>query len=335
MEKRGKSPLAYHYGRNFWLLIFGFAHMIFIWEGDVLMVYAACAFVLYWLRKLPSKWQFGLGLLIFFVPSLLNLWINTTLPQMQPADLQYLESYWQPEETAVSSEIAYYRSPYFDQLSDWWAEDTDTSPTTTAEQLLEISALTEFFLRALGMMLIGMAFYTWGILTAKRSDEFYTKMAFIGFGVGLPAALISLYQYTVHDWGAWYSLFNGRIPNHIATPFIASGYIALIMLWSRSNTLANFRDKLAVVGRMALTNYIGQSLIGTFIFYGFGFGLIGSLNRVQQFLIILLIWTFQIFFSSWWLSRFQYGPLEWIWRMLSHRRWQPIQKKPVVQVVGD
>ena len=335
LEKRGKSPLGFHYSRNFWLLVFGAIHSIFIWEGDILTIYAACAFVLYWLRKLPAKWQFGLGLFVFFVPSLLNVWINSTLPTMTPADMTYLESYWQPSDTAVSAEIAYYRSPYFDQLSDWWAEDTDTTPITTAQELFELSALTEFFLRALGMMLVGMAFYTWGILTAKRSDAFYTKMAWIGFGVGLPMVLISLFQYEVHQWDAWYSLFNGRIPNHIATPFMASGYIALIMLWSRSKIWVNFRDKLAAVGRMALTNYIGQSLIGTFIFYGFGLGLFGMLNRVQQFGIILLIWTFQIFFSSWWLSRFQYGPLEWVWRVLSHRRWQPIQKKQVVQVAGD
>lgn len=79
------------------------------------------------------------------------------------------------------------------------------------------------------MMLIGMAFYTWDILTGKRATNFYIKMAGIGFGIGLPIALIGLYQYTVHNWNAFYALFVGRIPNHVATPFVASGYIALIM----------------------------------------------------------------------------------------------------------
>ena len=150
-------------------------------------------------------------------------------------------------------------------------------------------------------------------------------MATIGFAIGLPMTLISLFQYNFHQWDASYSLFIGRIPNHIATPFIASGYIALIMLWSKSSSFTLFRDRLALVGRMALTNYIGQSIIGTFIFYGFGLGLFATLGRGQQLLLIVLIWAFQLWFSSWWMQRYRFGPLEWIWRMLTNRRWQPLR----------
>ena len=331
LEKRGKSPFGFHYLRNFWLLIFGLLHSIFIWDGDILFIYALCSFVLYWLRRISPKWQLGLGLFIFFIPSLLGGGISALFPHLAPADWAAAESFWQPSETAVAEELALYRGNYSEQLVHRAEQDTASASSTFGENLVGLNLLVEFFGRALGMMLVGMAFYSWGILTARRSDAFYIRMAQIGFGVGLPMALISLYQYVAHDWGAVYSLFNGRIPNHIATPFIASGYIALIMLWSRSNAFVKLRDRLAAVGRMALTNYIGQSLIGTYIFYGFGLGLFGTLNRVQQFIIILLIWVFQIVFSSWWLDRFQYGPLEWVWRMLSHRRWQPLQKKLVVE----
>ena len=156
-------------------------------------------------------------------------------------------------------------------------------------------------------------------------------MALICFGVGLPFALISLYLFTAQNWDALYSQFIGRVPNHIATPFISSGYIALVMLWSKSGFALKLQNQIAAVGRMALTNYIGQSIIGTFIFYGFGLGLFGTMNRIEQLLIIFLIWIGQILFSSWWLNRFQYGPLEWVWRILSHRRWQPLQRKNVAQ----
>ncbi len=331
MEKRGQSPFWFHYIRNFWLLMIGLVHAILIWDGDILVIYALASFVLYWLRKLSPKWQLALGLIIFFVPSLVSLGVNAVLPHLEPADLQYLESYWQPGETAVTTEIQLYQGAYADQVAYRWGTNAASVPYTAGQGLLELSLLIEFFSRALGMMLIGMAFYSWGILTAKRREAFYINMALIGFAIGLPLASISLFQYTAHQWGAFYSLFNGRIPNHIATPFIASGYIALVMLWSRSNHFARLRDKLAAVGRMALTNYIGQSLIGTFIFYGFGLGLFGTLNRVQQLLILLVIWVCQIYFSAWWLSRFQYGPLEWVWRMVSHRRWQPLRKKQTLQ----
>lgn len=323
MEKRGESPLKFHFTRNFWLLIFGLIHSILIWNGDVLIVYALCSFVLYWFRHVSPKWQIALGLLIFFVPSFFNLWVNSVVPSLEPVDVAYLEAFWQPGETAVSTEIAFYQDGYLTQVNDRLQE---TNVTTVGQALLDLSLLIEFFCRALGMMLVGMAFYTWGILTAKRNDAFYQKMIVIGFGFGLPLALVSLYQYTAHNWVWSYSLFVGRIPNHIATPFVASGFIGLVMLWCRSPFLANLRDRIAAVGRMALTNYIGQSLIATFIFYGFGLGLFGMVNRVQQLLIILLIWAFQIAFSFWWLRRFQYGPLEWVWRCLSHWRWQPLQR---------
>ena len=335
MEKRGESPLKFYYLRNFWLLIFGLIHSIFIWNGDILVVYALCSFILYWLRHLPPKWQMGLGLFLFFIPSFFNVWVSGTLPYLQEADWHYLESYWQPAATAVTAEIDLYQGSYADQVVYRLNEDSALVPYTDGQDLLEMSLLLEFFCRALGMMLVGMAFYSWGILSGKRSVNFYVNMALAGFGLGFPIVLLGLYQYTAHNWNAAYSLFLGRIPNHIATPLIASGYIALVMLWSRSDFLTNLRDRLAAVGRMALTNYIGQSLIATFIFYGFGLSLFGSVNRVQQLLLILFIWSIQILFSSWWLSRFQYGPLEWVWRCLSYWRWQPLLKKRAAEVYGD
>ena len=327
MEKQGKSPFWFHYIRNFWLLIIGLLHSVLLWEGDILVIYAVCSFMLYLLRKLPPTWQFGLGLFIFFVPSLLNFGISVTLPFLEPADWQALQASWQPGETAVSEELAFYRGGYMEQLAYRISADTSTESYTDGEALLDLSAIVEYASRAFGMMLIGMAFYTWGILSAKKSEGFYINMALTGFGFGLPIALISLFQYTAHNWGAYYSLFNGRIPNHVATTFIASGYIAVIMLWSRANIWQNLRERLAAVGRMALTNYIGQSIIGTFLFYGFGLGLFGFLNRVHLLLVVIFIWVLQLVFSSWWLERYQYGPLEWVWRILSHRRWQPLQKR--------
>jgi len=330
MERRGESPLRFYYLRNFWLLIFGLIHSILIWDGDILVVYALCSFVLYWFRHMTPKWQMALGLLIFFIPSLFNVWINSALPNMQPVDIQYLEAYWQPADAAIADELALFRGSYTEQVAYRLQDNSSAAPTTDGQDLLELSLLVEFFCRAFGMMLAGMAFYTWGILTAKRSNAFYENMALVGFGIGLPIALLSLTQYTAHDWSASYSLFIGRIPNHIVTPFIASGYIALVMLWSRSDSFVGLRDRLAAVGRMAMTNYIGQSLMATFIFYGLGLGLFGTVSRVQQLLIVLFIWSIQIAFSFWWLDRFQYGPLEWVWRSLSHRRWQPLRKKPVM-----
>ena len=93
------------------------------------------------------------------------------------------------------------------------------------------------------------------------------------------------------------------------------------MLWSRRPIWLPLRERLAAVGRTALTNYIGQSVIATFIFYGFGLGLFGYVNRIGQLFFILAIWAFQLLTSSWWLTHFRYGPLEWIWRLLTYFKW--------------
>ena len=335
MEKKGKSSLRFYYSRNAWLLAFGLVHSILIWDGDVLVIYALCSFVLYWLRHVSPTWQLILGLCVFFIPSLFNVWVDSVLPYLQAADVQYLVAFWQPSAATISTEIALYQGGYIDQVIYRMGDGSTGIAYTDGQALAEASLLIEFFCRALGMMLIGMALYTWGILTGQRTASFYIKMAAVGFGIGLPIALIGLYQYTAHDWDAFYSLFVGRIPNHIATPFLASGYIALIMLWCHSDFLTSLRERLANVGRMALTNYIGQSLIATSLFYGFGLGLFGMVDRIQQMVIILFIWVIQIMFSSLWLRHFQYGPLEWLWRCLSHWRWQPLQRRQLAYTQGD
>ena len=334
LVEKGEGTFRVYFLRNIWLLIFGLIHSIFIWGGDVLTVYALCSFVLYFLRRIPPKWQFTLGIFIFLVPSMLNGGIQLAVPTFSDTDIQSLQAFWQPDETAVSAELDLYRGPYNEQLSYNLSTETSSDETYTNGQfLLDIAMLTEFFLRAFGMMLIGMAFYTWGILTAKKSDQFYKRMAIVGFGIGLPIALLGLFLQYSNDWSATYSLFIGRVPNHIATPLIASAFIGLVMIWSRRPLLQSIQTRLTAVGQTALTNYIMQSILGTFIFYGFGLGLFGHVNRLGQMGIVLAIWTVQLIISPWWMARFRYGPLEWLWRTLTYLKWQPMRKQTAIKEV--
>ncbi len=332
LTAKGQGTFRVYFLRNFWLLIIGLIHATYIWSGDILLIYALCSFVLYFLRRISPRWQFGLGLFIFLIPSLLNAEIQAIVPTFNTADLQSLQSYWQPSETAVSQDLTLYRDPYSQQVAHRITGDTAVNDSYTNGQFyLEISLLTEFFLRALGMMLVGMAFYTWGILTAQRSDQFYKRLAFIGFGIGLPIVLLGLISQYANGWQTTYSIFIGRVPNHIATPLIASGYIALIMLWSRRPFLQKLQNRLIAVGQTALSNYILQSILATFIFYGFGLGLYGQLNRLAQMGVVLSIWIVQLIISPWWMARFRYGPLEWVWRTLTYLKWQPMRKRPFVE----
>ena len=86
---------------------------------------------------------------------------------------------------------------------------------------------------------------------------------------------------------------------------------------------------LAPVGKIALTNYLSQSIIATFIFYGHGFGLFGTVGRAGQWGFIIGIWIVQILFSQWWLKYFKFGPFEWLWRSLTYWELQEFKRKIV------
>jgi uncharacterized protein len=113
--------------------------------------------------------------------------------------------------------------------------------------------------------------------------------------------------------------------NYFASVLVSMGYVALIMRLCQSGMLAGFRTRLAAVGRMALSNYLLQSIIGVIIFYGYGFALFGRVGRFNLWWLILAIWVLQLFLSPWWLSRYRFGPVEWLWRSLTYMKWQPMR----------
>ena len=155
---------------------------------------------------------------------------------------------------------------------------------------------------------------------------YYKKMMLWGFGLGLAIGILGLIQNYKHDWSCEFSFFKGGTFNFLGSLPMAMGYIGLIMWLCKSRLVAGLQKWLAPVGRMALTNYLMQSIIATFIFYGFGFGLFGTVGRAEQWFYIIPIWVFQIFFSNWWMSKFRYGPFEWFWRTLTYWKAQPLKK---------
>ena len=124
-----------------------------------------------------------------------------------------------------------------------------------------------------------------------------------------------------------YLQFLGRSPNNIATPFIAFGYIGLIMLWIQKGSFRNLQADFKSIGKTALTAYLIQTIIATFIFYGIGLGLFGYVSRAYQLVIMVFIWFVLIKICPFWLSKYHYGPVEWIWRMVTHFKWVQILRK--------
>jgi uncharacterized protein len=193
---------------------------------------------------------------------------------------------------------------------------------------METQVFLFFFLwRVGGLMLIGMALFKWGILSAERSLRFYRRGFLLSFIPGFLIVLFGLIRNFENNWIFEYSMFLGSQFNYWGSLLLVFSYICLVMIFVKSGKLNSLKLRLAAVGRMALTNYLIQSIFCMFIFYGIGLGLYGQVSRSVQLLIVLAIWIIQLAYSKPWLNHFYFGPFEWIWRSLTYLKWQPLMKK--------
>jgi uncharacterized protein len=178
-----------------------------------------------------------------------------------------------------------------------------------------------FAIVLVGMFLLGTWFVRSGVMedTGAHLPFFRTLAAYglpVGIGLGLLGSLIAM-SHTLGDrydgWGIAVGLsIIGNLPACL-------GYVGAVVLMLHSKTAFSRIRVLGPLGRMALTNYLTQSLIGATVFYGYAMGYWG-MPRAQQVLFVLVVYAAQIAVSHWWLSRFLYGPMEWLWRGFTY--WQ-------------
>ena len=170
-------------------------------------------------------------------------------------------------------------------------------------------------------MLIGMALYKWGILTASKSRAFYTRLVLFCLIPGYLIVGFGLKQNLSHGFKMEYSFFLGSLYNYWGSVLVSVGYISLVMLGVLLAKGGLIINSLKAVGQMALTNYLMQTIICTFIFYGHGFGLFAMVERPMQMVIVFAVFSAQMIYSPIWLKYYKYGPFEWIWRSLTY--WKP------------
>jgi uncharacterized protein len=108
-------------------------------------------------------------------------------------------------------------------------------------------------------------------------------------------------------------------------PALALFYMSGLTLLSQNTAWQKRMAPLAYAGRMAISVYLMQTLICTLLFYGYGFGLYGKVGAAGGILLTVIIYVLQIPFSVWWLNRFRFGPVEWLWRSLTYGKLQPMK----------
>lgn len=311
IEARGGRPARWHYRRLGWLLVFGLAHAYLLWVGDILVAYAVCGCLVYPFRRRRPRTLLVAGVLALAVASLIALALGAVLlaPGLPEAVTVEIEKEWAPDPAALEAEVAAYGGGW------------------TAQQPLRMEQAFAIHLGALpfsviwfcgGLMLLGMALYRWGVLSAARSNRFYASLAAGGLLAGLPLVVFGVWWNFSGGWAWQRSLFFGPLFNAWGCIPVALGYLGLVMLAVRRGVLPGLFARLAAVGRMAFTNYLLQTVLCTTLFYGHGLGLFGTTERYQQLLIVFGVWALQLWLSPRWLRRYRHGPLEWLWRTLTY-----------------
>lgn len=282
-----------------WLAVFGAIHGALIWYGDVLLDYALCGAAVYFVRGWPGRRLVWVGGLLSLASTAgLTIW---GLGKDQG---------WAPALAGFGPKpvVADFGGPFLASLR--------ANLFTWTYFELFISVLTVPF--ALPLMLVGLGLFKLGVLTGERSTTLYRRLIAAG-AVALAVSGASLAWQLAPSPPKWLGAAGEPLLD-VTAPIMALGYAAALILVVKSGG-AWLARWLAPVGRMAFTNYIGQSLIMTAIFYGGrGPGLFGHVDRPQLALIAAGVLLFQILLSRAWIAAFGSGPLEAVWRRLTYGR---------------
>lgn len=316
LEHCGTPPARIHFRRTMWLLLFGLMHGFLLWYGDILVWYSYTALLAYLFRRMRPGWLTFWGLFLMVFGTALSALFQWSIRFWPPEAIDMVGTYWSPSAELLADRLEAYRSGWLGQMPERAA---------MALMLDTIAYVLMGLWRCLGLMLIGMAFMKWRVLAAERSNRFYAVALVLGAVIGLPVVAFGAHQNFAHDWSYKYSMYAGAIYNYWGSLALTLAYLSGVMLICKNGWLTFLRIRLASVGRMAFSCYILQTLICTTLFYGHGLGLYGRIPRWGQALFVIGIWTALIILCHYWLSRYRFGPLEWLWRSLTYRKRQPMR----------
>lgn len=317
LEKRGEGVPRY-LRRLGILFLIGLAHLYLLWLGDIVALYAVMGAVLLLFRKVGDKallrWAVALWLIPVAWSALIHFGgVNLARPIYQHAEAMI---------GAMGFDLRQGPLAFFQT-----APLVDHVRAHRAEVFFRLGDLVYQMrsTKVLAMFLIGLwvgrrAIYA----NLDKYRPLLRRVATIGLGLGLPLSAAKAYiAITANDRPAYE--FAAECLYVLSTPTLALGYAAgFALLW------ANGRRGLlawsAPAGRMALTNYLMQTVLMSVIFYGWGFGQIGKYGLIFVYPFSLALFAVQLVYSRWWLARFRFGPVEWLWRTLTYGTAQPMRR---------
>ena len=316
-QAAGRPFAGMYWRRSLSLLAIGLVHALLIWSGDILVIYALLSIPLLAFRDVPARWLAWLGVAVYLAApamlmglGLMSLWVPGWDEMMAPVAAQSV--------AMDQAQVAAYGSGSYGMA--------------VAQRLRDfsfmLSGLMVFGAMVFGMFLIGAAFMRSGAIQhPQQHPRLYTQLRWSVLALGLLAMLASfLVQPTVSP-----TLFNlhtgvAQSLSAVAGLLMCLGYLAWVMRGLEVPKVAGYLHWLAPAGRMALTNYLVQSIVCTLVFYGYGLGFFEHLPRMWQVPFALGLYTVQVLYSHWWLQRFRFGPAEWLWRSITYWKLQPMRR---------
>ena len=315
-RSRGANGTIIFYRRMCILLIIGFAHLMLLWSGDILMLYALIGMLLPLFLKMSDRTILCSAILLLALPIAIDYSCEAFGISLSS---QLTEWQWQ----------LCHRYGITEQNFAYWLSDADSYRDIfkflcmgSVERMQEFVYGNRYF-KVLGLFLIG--FYIGrNRLYARLSEHtlFIKRICTIGLLAGLP--LSALYAWSAisgHPLGTG----THTLLYFISVYITSFGYIAALSLIYLKHSDWRLWRLFSYPGRMALTNYLGQSVAGIIIFYGIGFGLGSKIGLVYADLIALAVFILEILLSCIWLRHFRFGPFEWLWRCLTYKRLFPLR----------
>ena len=331
---KDESPGSVVFRRQLWLLVFGMIHFYLIWFGDILFAYALIGMIAFAFRKFGTKGLIGWGMLFLLV----QLAMMAAMSGYAHALAAAIEA-----GRATAAELETWREmsrdiavPSAQRLQEIMSLHLGPWSGIVRHQVTEQAGMPLFFTMLFGAetlayMLFGMAALKSGFLTGDWADRRYLRWAAVGLAIAIPVYIVIANAmiadgFTVPGIFTWN--FTATIPFR---PLMIVSYAALIIVATRRGGW--LVDRIAAAGRAAFSNYLGTSLVMTFIFYGWGLGLYGTVSRPALWLVVVAAWVLMLAWSKPWLERFNYGPLEWLWRSLARWQAQPMRRSMLLPAV--
>ncbi len=312
------------------LAIFGILHILFLWSGDILLIYASIGVWMIWLGRLSSK------TLVIIALSVLGFGLLIALGFTSLTALASMKS----ESEVVIKAMPEADDPiqrYWLVLRDWnTSEEWDSRLSVIETEVMSqgpwwAAMLVRLFTYLYCMVFVVLVMF-WVILPCfclgaallksgffhGEKKEWRKRFLLLGCFVALPldvAGVISL-QYPQLLLTKVVSMLS----TELAGPMLSLAYLSLILYWVESGALGWLRDRFANVGRMALTCYLLESFFMSAIMLHWGWGRFGNNTWVERAVWLLSIYALILIFANIWMSRFKLGPIEWIWRVFTYLR---------------